>query len=101
MKGKEYSTFCIELKNMLDKIDFRLWIRFTILNPVKFYGLDNNVLLDNLAEGLKTELQKRAESGDNYFFNDKETIMKKIISNRDFAGNVMRSLDKLRKVCGV
>jgi len=62
MKGKEYGTFCIEIKKLLDKIDFRLWIRFTILNPIKFYGLDNQTLLDNLKDGLEHELNTRVRS---------------------------------------
>jgi len=100
LKGKDYSTFSLEIKKMLDAIDFRIWIRFTILNPVKFYGLDNPVLLDNLAEGMKKEVKQRAKISGTYYFNKKNEILNKIISGRDFTGNVMKSLDKLRKICG-
>jgi len=57
-EGKELAAFCLEMKKMLDTIDWRLWYKFTIVNPFRFYGLDNPILLDNIEAGLQAELQK-------------------------------------------
>jgi len=98
MKGKEYGTFCTEIKQMLDKIDFRLWIRFTILNPIKFYGLDNPVFLDNLEAGMLNELSKKEAGEDLSISSDKERLKGLIIEGKNNLKNLKQQIEKLENI---
>ncbi len=49
---KQYNEFCLQFKQQLDRIDLSLWERFTVRNPLKFYGLDNREKIRKLADAL-------------------------------------------------
>jgi predicted TIM-barrel fold metal-dependent hydrolase len=51
---QRYDEFCCKMKEELDKIDDTIWIRVTFLNPVRFYGLEKMIKLNNMKDALKT-----------------------------------------------
>ena len=55
MWGKKYREFCEEIKEFLDRIDKRLWVRFTLVNPFEFYDLGNEVRLENIQRALEED----------------------------------------------
>jgi len=52
-EGAEYAHYCHTMKRFFDSISRRLWLRFSLLNPWKFYGLDKKKKLENMAEALR------------------------------------------------
>ena len=46
--GTTYKEFCTYSKSNLDSVSKTLWIRFTLINPYYFWGLDNEGMLDQL-----------------------------------------------------
>ncbi len=54
-KGQQhYNDYCRRMKQELDEIDDSLWIRFSFLNPMKFYGLDNIEKINNMSDQLES-----------------------------------------------
>jgi hypothetical protein len=53
---QQYGDFCRKMKEELDKTDNSIWIRFTFLNPVRFYGLDNPVKLNKMYSAIKDKM---------------------------------------------
>jgi len=56
-----YKAYCTETKKQLDRFDETLWIRCSCLNPMRFFGLDNEKIIDNLSEGLKKGIDEYSE----------------------------------------
>ena len=50
--GGAYGEYCRIMKKFLDSIDHTLWVRFTLVNPWEFYGLGNEIKLNQLKIGL-------------------------------------------------
>jgi len=53
---QQYGDFCRKMKEELDNIDESIWIRFTFLNSVRFYGLDNPVKLNKMYSAIKDKM---------------------------------------------
>ncbi len=66
LDGRDYREYCETAKNFLDDMDTSLWIRFTQVNPYRFYRLDEEI--ERIAGNIVDRRQK-----------DKKTI--------DFFGN--------------
>ncbi len=43
LDGVEYMEYCMRTKKFLDDLDTSLWLRFTQVNPYKFYRLDEQI----------------------------------------------------------
>ncbi|MBC2695369.1 MAG: amidohydrolase family protein [Desulfobacteraceae bacterium] len=66
LNNKAYDDYCMEAKEVIDDISLKvtgdpnkLWIHFTLINPMKYYGLKNNAKC--LAEGLKSKAKELIE----------------------------------------
>ncbi|MFW6352237.1 MAG: amidohydrolase family protein, partial [Bacteroidota bacterium] len=54
---QEYKDFCLKIKKELDEIGDSFWIKATLLNPVRFYGFDNKMKMNNLYDKLADKLR--------------------------------------------
>ncbi len=43
LEGRDYREFCETAKNFLDSFDTSLWLRFTQVNPYRFYRLNEEI----------------------------------------------------------
>ncbi|MDG5813799.1 amidohydrolase family protein [Chitinispirillales bacterium ANBcel5] len=74
---KAYKDFCTKIKASFDEIDDSFWVRATLLNPMRFFGLENNRKIGQLYDGLYLKLQEgniSTESLENYFYKFKKAI---------------------------
>jgi hypothetical protein len=56
---QQYDEYCTGYKNLLDSIDPYLWTRLAVLNPFRFYQLDNPDLLNNYKTALTNNIIAR------------------------------------------
>jgi len=63
MDNVDYMKFCKEAKDFLDSFDTGLWVRFTLINPIKFYKLDQQNNIDRIVNNI-VETGKRVSEDD-------------------------------------
>jgi predicted TIM-barrel fold metal-dependent hydrolase len=63
MDNVDYQKFCKAAKDFLDSFDTGLWVRFTLINPIKFYKLDQQQNIDRIVNNI-VEAEKRVSEND-------------------------------------
>jgi len=64
----QYIQFCKAAKEFLDSFDTGLWVRFTLINPIKFYKLDQQQNIDRIVNNI-VEAGKRIMKADRKKYN--------------------------------
>ncbi len=95
MDKYSYEKYCKETKTILDEIDKSLWIRFSCLNPMVFFGFTQEAIAENLTKGLKHQLSvKRIKK---YLKSNKSKIKKQITDNQVQFKQVLETAKKYQK----
>lgn len=68
MDNVQYIQFCKAAKEFLDSFDTGLWVRFTLINPIKFYKLDQQQNIDRIVNNI-VEAGKRIMKADRKKYN--------------------------------
>jgi predicted TIM-barrel fold metal-dependent hydrolase len=80
-----YDDYCEKWKQYLDEIDDKLWVRITLVNAFKFYGLSDGAKLRQINEGMvleKADVKKRIDG------------FEKIIKVKDEVENLKKALEQ-------
>jgi predicted TIM-barrel fold metal-dependent hydrolase len=66
MQGKSYRSYCEDMKKLMDRVHRDLWARTTLVNPFKFFGLDSEKRLANIAKSLENAGADKKKTGYGY-----------------------------------